>query len=627
MNILTLDIWTAFPSAILSTFVLGLASHQMGTWVVRDEHAHSQRLIVGFNCLGLIGLSVGWLARPSIATIVVVSLACCWIISRTPNAILKARPAFARARSLKVPCGFQGCVATLIALVTLGPALTFPSSWDELTYHIALPMRWMHSQQFTTQADLPYSALPSLNEIVFTCVAPIDYAITPRLIAWLLWLAGAIQLRFVLRLLASNVRANILTAALSVSPIALMVSANSYVESLIWANTITLCGVVIKEFVEPNEFKTGRFALGTSVLIGGAIATKITAVGLGLLPILAVALCPSQARAYRSVIFGIGLAALFALPFYLRPWITCGNPLAPFFASWFTADPVAIQASDYHTALAVDNFGMSGLAGQVASPLAVAFASDLFDGSFGWQWLVIIFLAAYAAQRCARDERTPHRRLIQWVVPLSILLAAIWALTAQQARFGLPFYVTTTIAAAAGLESLSSRLRALVQAILLVFTVISLPWTNTGYYLDSWLSVCRLLPATDYVRDGTGDSYAELSAFLWENGRPEDRLITLFEHRLAYLPPQVEIATPYFQTKYFQHPQDQTASDIAAELVANEIQLVIFTERLIGPDIAGDYAALQQNWFRGIDQCIADGRLKIVWRGEYHAVARVASPK
>jgi hypothetical protein len=104
----------------------------------------------------------------------------------------------------------------------------------------------------------------------------------------------------------------------------------------------------------------------------------------------------------------------------------------------------------------------------------------------------------------------------------------------------------------------------------------------------------------------------------------EDKVVTLFEHRLGYLPLGVEIATPYFQTKYFAPPQIPTsAQSIIEHLQQHEVKYVVLTPTPAGPDISTRFIDAQQEWFRGIDACISSGKLKVVWRSENHVVAQV----
>lgn len=183
-----------------------------------------------------------------------------------------------------------------------------------------------------------------------------------------------------------------------------------------------------------------------------------------------------------------------------------------------------------------------------------------------------------------------------------------------------------TFACASFIDALKLRARRAVLVCIGVLTTLSVPWTNSGYYLDSWLCVLRIFSPIDYIRDGVGDSYTELAAYLYSEIPRDAKVVTLFEHRLAYLPPGVEIATPYFQTKYFAPPEIPSSSErILEHLKEHGVKYVVLTLTPAGPDVSQRFIDAQQEWFRGIDECLSNGGLKVVWRSEHHVITEVAS--
>ena len=94
------------------------------------------------------------------------------------------RPLYPEARNLdwrgegsvwvRIPLlGLLFCgLATAAGLVTLIPALCYPSGWDELVYHAVLPRRWSTEGWPAFYTDLPYSGFPSSGEILFWLIAP-----------------------------------------------------------------------------------------------------------------------------------------------------------------------------------------------------------------------------------------------------------------------------------------------------------------------------------------------------------------------------------------------------------------------------------------------------------------------
>src|SRR5262249_39132921 len=88
----------------------------------------------------------------------------------------------------------------------------------------------------------------------------------------------------------------------------------------------------------------------------------------------------------RRIMLPLFVAALFVAPFYLRAWLLAGDPFYPYFARWFSSDPARMEMSRFHHELG-SKFGLHGVTAFFAAPFFLAFMDDLFDGSFGWQFL------------------------------------------------------------------------------------------------------------------------------------------------------------------------------------------------------------------------------------------------
>jgi hypothetical protein len=614
-----LDNWWSLGLALLAFSMTLAAARGVGSRLCGKSSSFHLQVIVGLNCLGLLGLCLGALDQP-------------W-----PFFLLAAFALFISVVDLRRSHGvlFQACrhavthwtkTKALIVfgtLITLGPALTYPSGLDELTYHIELPRRWSNFGSLSVQSDLPYSSLPSLCEIVSWFTYPIESLITPRLINWAVWLHGICLLHELLKRICQPKAAGVLTFSICTSQVMLMISANCYVETFVWADAVALCFLLMTAIKSEESKQPNSIAI--AVVVGGAIATKITSIGLLLLPVLALAITGRTKHPLRDTVSVVLGSLIFALPFYLRPWLLCGNPLAPYYASFFTNDPSVLATSQYHHEIAVGNFGIPGVVGALASPIAVGFANELYDGMFGLQWLALVGIAVWTIYNSSKNKAIATNPAVVMAVQ-GLALLAIWSVTSQQARFAIPVFLMGCIAAAAGLAELSESIQKRLRILIVALSLISLPWANIGYYLDSWLCVLKIRTPIDYIRDGVHDSYAELSLFLQERISAEDKVVTIFEHRLAYLPSSVEIATPYFQSKYFRDPQLQsTPEKIVAEFRKHQIRYVVFTSQPPTPDISNSHIEHQQQFFQGFDQCIAEGSLKVVWRSEFHAVVEVVN--
>lgn len=626
MDIEKLDSWYSLLRALPAVASLIVVSQFLGQNFLKWT---SQRVayplaqfhlagILGFNLVGLIAIATGWLPLPlrNILALGLCLIALGWALRQTNILRIHCNQLWILSRR-------RHLLFVIPVLFTLGPALAYPSGWDELVYHLELPHRWYEAHWFTVQLDLPYSALPSLLESIFTLTYPVESLIAPRLLIWIVWLHGLCLLRSACGQVCQNANATCLTVALVGSPAALFISANCYVESLIWANTAGLLLLMVTTIQPTHAEHAYRHSAMLAVLMGGAIAIKMTSIGLLCLPIIA-SLLPSEKIRISKLqsTIAILLAVVFASPFYLRTWLQIGNPVAPFYAQWFTSDPAWLECSRYHHDLAVSNFGIRGLPGFLVGPGAMAFAHELYDGSLGWQWLVLLLLLVVAVLRASSLEYR-RRNFVRLGIVAALLFYGLWFLTSQQVRFAIPLAMTVFLVAGIGIETYREPVQRLWRVALILLSVVSIPWINFGYYLDSWFCVLKVRTPVDYIRDGVTDSYAELSLYLHQTMPSDAKIITLFEHRLVYLPDDVEIATPYFQVKYFRTPETQTPENLMAELREKGVSHVVLTTNPLGPDVSSNRIQDQQNWFRNIDQCIANGQLRVIWKSEFHAVAEL----
>jgi hypothetical protein len=495
-----------------------------------------------------------------------------------------------------------------LTLVTLGPALCYPAGWDELVYHSVLPQRWLADGWPAFYADIPYSGFPSLGEILFWLVAPIERVIAPRLIVWVCWLIGLVFLyRLLRRRLAAN-SAGVLMLAFALCETVLLISANCYVESILMLNVAAMLLVIESRAIQPGW----RQAIILGVIAGGSAAVKLTGVAIIIVPLLwqlGRNVLDRRATAWQVSAYLL-VAALVALPFYLRPWLLTGNPFYPYYAEWFTSDQARLEMSRYHQAIGAA-FGVHHPAALVIAPLLVTIESNLYDGGFGWQLLIFIGLAVLAL----RSWRSARWR--PFVVGPAVAcgwLYAFWFRTAQQARFAVPTVMVLVLLAAIGLHSLRGKWRRMLLAGLLVAAAVSAPWRTAGHYVGSWLAALRVISWADYVNESTDHTYPPLVRAIDEKTPADARLMLLFEHRGFYLPRPYTIATPFFQESGFTPPESFRDSTKIMEVLARErITHVVLAEQVVGPDHPPVYVERLEPFIAALRECIQQGQLRVIW--------------
>jgi hypothetical protein len=588
-------------------------------------------LAAGGSLLALVGLILGvggllggkrpvWL----LVGLATVGLVVAWRDRRAWPGVAKIAPSRASVAWVVVSAAGLG-------LVTLGPALCFPSGWDELVYHHELPRRWLADGWPAFYPDLPYSGFPSLGEILFWLMGPIEGAIAPRLLMWCAWVAGLILVYRLVRRRVAPFPAGALTAALSLSSALLMVSANCYVEALQILGVAALL-IVLDQRRGWREQPT-RQAMIIGVLAGGAAAIKLTGVAIAAMPLIWLAGVNWQvvgrhrsASSYRgSAIYAatyLLVAILVSAPFYLRPWWLTGNPFYPYYGEWFAADAATVEMSRYHHALGAA-FGVHGPAAFLAAPMLLSFDTEIFDGDFGWQLLGIMGLSAVAIWRGWR-----RKRLKFLLVPVGRAgwLYGFWFLTAQQARFVIPAVMCLLPVAAAGLQTFRGKPRSVAIGLLLAASLISVPWRNAGQYMGSWLAAAGAIRTEDYLDVSTDREYLPLVRAIDEETTSAAHLLLVLDQRGFYVPRRHRVGTPFFQAAFFTPPEDfRGVEDIRKALAAPEITHVVLATKPTGPDVPPAWEERIEGFIAAIQRCVDAGVLKPVWRSERHVLFEVAA--
>ncbi len=582
------------------------------------------RFAVGLNLVAvgavLIGSTVNVPAEGRIwclgvAAVVIVTVAS-WLVRDGRSA---------NCRSPRHRLGFgAAALAVMLWLVALGPALAYPTGWDELVYHHELSRRWLAAGWLSIESDLPYSGFPSLGETLFWVVAPVEGVIAPRLLMFCCWTTG---LLLFYRLLRRRLRADatfVLTLGFAASSAVLLVSANCYVECLILMNVAAI--LIVLDDRRTLASQPYRAAVVVGILAGGAAAVKLTGLSFVLLPVVWVA-----GRAFTDVaarrqlgqwaVWYLVVAVGIALPFYLRPWLLTGNPFYPFYEQWFTTDLARVETSHYHHAIG-SAFGVHGWAGLIGGQILLALLESAYDGAFGWQFLIVLVFAALAVQ--AAFTRARGRALVSPAAVSCVGFYAFWALTSQQARFAIPFVLTTNMLAAVGLRQVQGNARRVVLGLIVLAAAVSLPWRTAGYYFGSWLAATGAITATSFVDESTDHKYVTLVQAVAEMTPAHARLLLLFEHRGFYLPRERVIGTPYFQADVFTS-DEQTSSPAAimTELAKLRVTHVVISHKPAGPDVLPEWLNRSEGFVANIQECIVKGDLKPVWQSETHALLEI----
>ncbi len=623
----SLDTLGSIPLAIAAVALLLAAASGAGGWltptvvVSRRQQWESTllRTVVGLNLVGMAGMVLGMTGAlgngRSVWLLVALAL---------PRYITAARWRW-KQRLTEWPVrrwqrpSWGDAAFGLLAFVTLGPALCYPTGWDEMVYHGVLPRRWLAEGYPAVYRDLPYSGFPSFGEVLFWLLAPIEALIAPRLLIWVSWMLGLLVLAALLRRQGAGRFANFIACCFAASPAVLMISANCYVESLLMMNVAALLLAAI-------HFRHRGGALVLGVLAGGGAAIKLTGLVVVALPCLwwlgtALASRRQATHSLRMGLMATGTAIVVSLPFYLRPWQETGNPCYPFLADWFTTDLNTMAMSRFHHTIGDFGFGVRSLETFFAAPLLLGFQDQLYDGGFGWQWFIVLGLAALVL---VSMRRHPGRRIAIWPAATAAALYVAWYCTAQQGRFAVPMAAAAVCVAATGLRQFARPMQRALLGAFGIATAISLPWPTAGYYAASWETVAGHWTWADGLNDATRGKYLPLIKAIDQHTPAEAQLLLVLEHRLLYMPRSAQIGTPFFQEAWLMPPRDfVTAERLIAQLQQGGITHLVIAKSPVGPDWSPAYWEQSQPIFQGITASLQAGQLSMVWESEDHLLIAV----
>jgi 4-amino-4-deoxy-L-arabinose transferase-like glycosyltransferase len=226
------------------------------------------------------------------------------------------------------------CVTMLaVALVW---ALTPPTAWDSLVYHLTAPKLYLEAGRVLHPIDLPYLGFPQLTEMLFAWGIALTGERTAAAIHWFCGVFVAMALvgaggRWLSR------TAGWVTAGVFLSARTMVLLAGWAYVDLVLLLYATLAFFTLVRWTQDGA---KVWLVLTGVLGGLALSTKYTA--LALLPALVVALLILGVRgrqyavsdlwlAVRSAFLLCAVALLVWLPWLTKNLVLTGNPTYPFF--------------------------------------------------------------------------------------------------------------------------------------------------------------------------------------------------------------------------------------------------------------------------------------------------------
>ncbi|MDD5727158.1 MAG: hypothetical protein PHV59_01220 [Victivallales bacterium] len=606
---------------ILAAYGTGSFVNRFGLHVCRRDQLSGIIIdtVLGLNMLALITLIFGvcgWLNPFSV-----------WIILTFPALtgivflITTAKTGLIFLRKNIVFC----VLLIIIALFTLGSALCFPYVWDELTYHIALPFRWLNAGTLEVFADSPFSGLPALPQLLFRLGCENGGILFPRLLTWAAYLILLTAIYLYFKPSGDRFPVLAMTFMFIANPLVINMMRSTYAE------TIIMLDLLAALLALRNTGKSWRSIFLCGLFAGGAFGVKLT--GLGVAAVIFIFLWHKYRKTFTSklpvliLFFGLG-GIIAALPFYLRPWIMTGNPFYPFLASCFGGTEAELLSSKYHYLAGDAHFGLRTLPGFFTVFLLIAFADKVFDGLIlGRVFIYLLLLLLWHVRNLFHEPVNLRRHHIY--LPAAILVYyCFWFASSQQTRFLLPLLFLMLLAALREINRYGKKRQGLIIAVLFLvwlseffyppcpgYKIGSHSWLAVRHFELSWRNVKRLPEnAEGFLKYAANDpGFIEAMAALAEKTPPGSKVMFLYERRGLYCPRPYVIGTPYWQAG-FNTPPPASAGEFHCNLHKNHIQYLLIGGTRKNPDeLGGMYLLKKEQIMMQVSTLVKNGKLKIIW--------------
>ena len=287
--------------------------------------------------LGAVGLLRTWLLWWLTVMLLLVVRRPLWRALRAAWGDLSCWPGGRFETLLAAYCG----LTLLLALIW---ALTPPTAWDGLVYHLTGPKLYLATGQVSHPLDLPYLGFPQLVEMLFTWGMGLG---GERAAAAIHWFYG---LLVVLALVTAGRRwmggaAGWLAAAVLLSALSVVLLAGWPYADLALLAYATLAFLALIRFREGGS-RARRWLVLSGMFTGLALSTKYTA--LALLPALGLALLFADGKSHnadrksqvairhsllaiRDSLLLCAIALAVWSPWLVKNLLLTGNPVYPFF--------------------------------------------------------------------------------------------------------------------------------------------------------------------------------------------------------------------------------------------------------------------------------------------------------
>ena len=423
----------------------------------------------------------------------------------------------------------------LMVGLNLVGALAPPLGPDDLTYHFAMPKRYVNAHAICFIPDKYYSNLPYTMEMLWTLGIGLKSGEVAQLLNWFNSLLALGWIAALTRRVGLDRRHALLAGALFYAITTVSDQAKSGSSELGGTIFMLACLYLLLQWLERPRHRL----LVLAGMFGGWYAgTKLF--NPGALMLISAWVLMMALRRFRRLRTALAVTALFCLVWggvvgvwYIKTWRMTGNPVYPFLWSTLGGPPIRTEAASFSPEVADLGRGLLASVRQVPS----SWWDLLMEGIRVKGYVGPVFVAFVPVVLLGLRRYSPALRRL---VGLTLLLALFWTVYHYYTRAALPFFAALSVPIAEAIFRFAQRGR--VAAALSVFTVAVWLPISMGALIEDVAPtvpvVVGIQSRDDYLLRRGPDvfKFTSYDAFLYMNRHlPSDARVLLSDTRGYYL--------------------------------------------------------------------------------------------
>ncbi len=347
----------------------------------------------------------------------------CWT-----NRALSLFPKFPRLSMFSWICLVFIAAALIRSIVaTCAP----PNDWDSLSYHLALPKIYLAAGGIAPIHWAINAHYPLNTEMIYTLCMALRCDHIPHWInlfhGLLLLLLTAQLAKRVLTLTQEGILFCVLI--LICQPLFQRVIGNGSTDFSVALPFLASFLCLLKGINEEDQNLKEIFFLLSGSLSGISMGAKMTGVWMTATLLLTALLLKVKGRSLLYFLLGV---FIFGSPWYLKNWITMGNPIWPYLGEWFNASPFDLDA--WHRIRdSITEGGDKNSWSFLTLPLQMILKPEKF--LYDCHYILIPFLTLLIAKLLQKERFSLLEKKFLWVLAFS---ATFWFWTYQNWRYLLP---------------------------------------------------------------------------------------------------------------------------------------------------------------------------------------------